>query len=105
MDISNFSLLELKELERKIPREIRRREVDERVKVRRELEAIAQARGFSLNDIVAEARVSGRVAGRAVSVKYRHPQQPDLAWSGRGRKPHWVEAWLSDGGSLDQLAV
>ncbi|MDR1888503.1 MAG: H-NS histone family protein [Zoogloeaceae bacterium] len=107
MDISNLSLVELKELERKIPKEIRRREVDERVKVRRELEALAQARGFSLNDVVAEAR-TGRVRSVSrgvVSIKYRHPQQADLAWSGRGRKPRWVEAWLANGGSLDQLAV
>ena len=106
VDITNLSLVELKELERRIPKEIRRREVDERVKVRRELEALAQARGFSLNDVVAEARVTGRGGKRGVvSVKYRPPQQADLAWSGRGRKPRWVEAWLVNGGSLTQLAV
>lgn len=106
MDISNLSLVELKELERTVPREIRRREVEERVKVRRELEALAQSRGFSLNDVVAEARVGGRGVSRGVvSIKYRHPQQADLAWSGRGRKPRWVEAWLANSGSLDQLAV
>jgi DNA-binding protein H-NS len=106
VDITNLSLVELKELERKIPKEIRRREVDERVKVRRELEALAQARGFSLNDVVAEARVAGRGAKRGVvSVKYRHPQQADLAWSGRGRKPRWVESWLANGGTIEQLAV
>jgi DNA-binding protein H-NS len=105
MDISNFSLVELKELERVIPREIRRREVEERVKVRRELEELAQSRGFSLNDVVGE---SGRVRGGnrgVVGIKYRHPQEIDLSWSGRGRKPRWVEAWLANGGTLDQLAV
>jgi hypothetical protein len=38
-------------------------------------------------------------------VKYRHPQNPDLVWSGRGRQPKWIEHWLSEGGSLDALAV
>jgi DNA-binding protein H-NS len=103
MDISNLSLIELKELERAIPKEIRRREAEERVKVRRELEAFAQSRGFSLHDIVTESGV--RHTRGAVGVKYRHPQQADLAWSGRGRKPRWVEAWLADGGTLEQLAV
>jgi DNA-binding protein H-NS len=28
-------------------------------------------------------------------VKYRHPENAELCWSGRGRKPKWVEAWLA----------
>lgn len=38
-----------------------------------------------------------------VEVLYRHPSNADLAWTGRGRKPKWVEAWLTDGGTLEQL--
>lgn len=38
-------------------------------------------------------------------VKYRHPSNADLCWSGWGRKPKWVENWLTEGGSLDELAV
>lgn len=36
---------------------------------------------------------------------YRHPTDHGMAWSGRGRKPKWVENWLNDGGSLDDLKV
>lgn len=35
-------------------------------------------------------------------VLYTHPDNTDLTWSGRGRKPKWVEAWL-DQGTLEQL--
>lgn len=28
-----------------------------------------------------------------------------LTWSGRGRRPLWVEQWLKDGGTLEQLAA
>lgn len=37
-------------------------------------------------------------------VRYRHPDQPEtLTWSGRGRKPLWVQEWLDNGGTLEQL--
>lgn len=108
MDISTFSLAQLKELERLIPKEIKRREVEEKAKVRKELEAFVQARGFSLGDLMSEApqeKAKGTRVGSKVAPKYRHPQQADLEWTGRGRKPKWVEAWLSNGGSIDQLAI
>lgn len=37
-------------------------------------------------------------------IQYRHPDNAYLEWSGRGRKPKWVEAWLEQGGTLEQLS-
>lgn len=36
-------------------------------------------------------------------VKYRHPGNRDLTWSGKGRQPKWVEVYLSNGGALISL--
>lgn len=36
---------------------------------------------------------------------YRHPEHTNLGWSGRGRKPRWVEDWLENGGTLEQLST
>ena len=38
-------------------------------------------------------------------VKYRHPQEPLLTWSGKGRQPKWVEAAIANGLSLAVLSV
>lgn len=35
---------------------------------------------------------------------YTHPDNAELCWSGRGKKPKWVENWLTEGGTLDELA-
>ncbi len=35
---------------------------------------------------------------------YRHPSNLlDLQWSGKGRKPAWVEEWIANGGTIDEL--
>jgi ParB/RepB/Spo0J family partition protein len=39
------------------------------------------------------------------SVQYRHPQNAELEWTGRGRKPKWVEHWITQGGTLDDLKI
>jgi DNA-binding protein H-NS len=103
VDLASLSLVELQELERVIPKEIRRRKAEDKAKVRKELEDFAKSRGFSLDQVVGGVGIPRRSTGR-VATKFRHPQQPDLEWTGRGRKPRWVEAWLSEGGTLDQLA-
>lgn len=48
------------------------------------------------------APAAGR-KGAAVEVLYSHPMEPDLTWSGRGRKPRRVEVWLDKGGTLEGL--
>ena len=36
-------------------------------------------------------------------IPYRHPDNADLCWTGRGRKPKWVENWITQGGTLEDL--
>src|SRR4051812_41546995 len=42
---------------------------------------------------------------RAVTAKYRNPDNPEETWAGRGRKPKWVEERLAQGASLDDLLI
>ena len=42
---------------------------------------------------------------RAVTAKYRNPDNPLETWAGRGRKPKWVEDRLAQGASLDDLLI
>ena len=104
MDLSQWSIEELKDALAKIPAEIKRREKESRVRVRSELESLAARYGYSLNELLAEAEE--KVSKRApVPVKYRHPEDQLLTWTGRGRQPKWVADFLSNGGSLDKLRV
>lgn len=44
-------------------------------------------------------------ATKSVPIKYRHPTQPGLAWTGRGSQPVWVREFLGAGGTLDQITI
>jgi DNA-binding protein H-NS len=41
----------------------------------------------------------------AVQPKYRHPTNPNLTWTGRGKRPAWIAEALAAGKSLEDLAV
>ncbi len=105
MDLSSLSLIELRDLEQQIPAELKRRETVEKANVLNEIRALAKARGFDIEDFLNKETKTKSTSGIKVKVKYRHPQNTALEWTGRGRRPKWVEAWLAAGSSLDALLV
>lgn len=102
MDISGLPLAELKRLLVQIPKEIERRQKEERSKVLKEIESFAAERGFALDELIGER---GKKERAPVAAKYRHPSNEELTWSGRGRQPKWVAEFVQKGGKMDQLKV
>ena len=106
MDLSTLSVPQLRELQQQIPAELKRREVQDKANILNEVRAFAKARGYAIEDLLGkEAKVKAISSGNKVKVKYRHPENPELEWTGRGRKPKWVEAWVATGASIDNLLV
>ena len=105
MDLSSLSIFELRDLEQQIPAELKRREAQDKINVLNEARAFVKARGYALEDLVTKETKVKVSSGNKVKVKYRHPQDSTLEWTGRGRKPKWVEAWLASGNSMESLGV
>lgn len=103
MDLSNMSIGELRSLQDRAAQEIKARQNQEVAKAREQILAIAQSVGVPLDDLVRLPK-SVKVSKKA-TVKYRHPQNVSLEWTGRGRQPHWVKAWVDEGKSVDTLKV
>lgn len=104
MDLSSLTVAELRALQQQIPAELKRREAQEKVNILNEVRAFAKARGYALEDLVVR-EAKAKATGGKVKVKYRHPQDSTLEWTGRGRQPRWVGEWLAQGGTLESLAV
>jgi DNA-binding protein H-NS len=69
---------------------------------RAKLEAIAKEMGYSLAELIG---VEVRITRAPVAAKYRHPENPALTWSGRGRKPQWFVEALETGKTASDLAI
>ncbi len=75
------------------------KQVEERIELRNRLSDLAKASGYSVSELF-----GGKVkAGKAIA--YRHPNDPSLTWSGRGRRPTWLAKELDEGKRLEEMAA
>src|SRR5437899_2087582 len=97
MNLSSYTYDQLLELSTEVNAEIKRRERDEKAKARAQILELAKLHGLSVDDLLAKATK----ASKPVAAKYQNPADPSQVWTGRGRKPAWVEAQLAAGMTLE----
>ena len=123
MDLSTYTLPELRRLQAKVEAEIRRRSDVTRRNLLKRMQKMAADEGLSLDELLVgsapastEAKPAAKRGQRAGAkaakaakpapvIKYRNPANPDQGWSGRGRKPQWVLDWIAQGKPLEELAA
>jgi DNA-binding protein H-NS len=104
MDLNNLSLSELKKLHSDVAKAITGYEDRKKKEALAELETKAKEMGFSLAELLGTAAPDARKRSPA-AVKFAHPENSSLAWTGRGRKPKWVVEALAAGKTLSDLAI
>ncbi len=117
MELAKMSLTDLRRLQSKVENEIRRRNDVARRDLLKRMEKMAKDEGLSLSDVLSSApaaaekretrrkpKANTKKATGSVA-KYRHPENPAIGWSGRGRKPQWVIDWLAQNKPIEELRV
>lgn len=101
IDISSLSVAELEKLKGSIDSAIANRRDGELLNLRTAIDDMLEEAGFTLEEVM-QARSTKK---RIIKPKYSNPNNPEQTWSGRGRKPGWVEEWTSAGRSLDECLI
>ncbi len=65
-------------------------------------DTLARDLGYSLAELVG---TETKITRAPTAAKYRHPENPALTWSGRGRKPHWFVEALAAGKAAEELEI
>lgn len=59
--------------------------------------------GFNGKDKGKPAKKKGKTG--KVAPKYRNPKNHNETWTGRGRKPKWVENFIEYGGKMEDITI
>ena len=101
-ELEGMDVKELKKLRRDVDKAIETYEERSRREAMKEVERIAKEHGISVGELI-----GGKSSRKksAPAPKYRHPDNPELTWSGRGRKPGWLKEQIEQGRQLEDLAI
>ncbi|AGT10461.1 H-NS histone family protein [Paracoccus aminophilus] len=100
VDLDAMNLSELRDLRNKVERAINSYEDRRRKEALAAVEVAAREHGFNL------AELTGiKISKSRVAAKYVNPADQNQTWSGRGRKPRWVQEHLDSGKSVEDLAI
>ena len=100
IDLSEMSRDDLLQLQKQIKSAIKSFEARRMKEALAAAQAAASEHGFSLADLTGAPK-----AKRAAPAKYQHPENPEVTWSGRGRKPAWFAELVDAGHSAEDLLI
>jgi len=101
-DLSKYSITQLRALEVQVIDELKTRHFLGVSKAREQILYIAQCAGLSEKDLRAIKSPKTSEQKSAAAAKYRNPADPTQQWSGRGRQPAWIKAWIASGKSMEE---
>ena len=101
--VDQLTYTQLLELQVKIAKAINVRKQEEKAAIKKKMAELAASSGFELDELIGKRR--GASKGSKVATKYRHPKDPSLTWTGRGRQPLWLAAELKKGKKLESYAI
>ena len=104
-DLEAMSDDDLVALRSQIDDQLDRRKAKKREEVTAQIKDLAEKAGISVRELM---RLGGFAAsGKAGSVppKFRHPEDKNITWSGRGGVPGWVRDWEARGKKRDELLI
>jgi DNA-binding protein H-NS len=99
-DLSHYSIAQLRALEVEVIDELKTRHFLSVSKAREQILHIARSAGLSEKDL-RSLKAPKNAKESTVQAKYRNPDDASQQWSGRGRQPGWVKAWIAAGKSMD----
>lgn len=101
MDLNKLNSTELKALKEEVDRKVKETDADTKRMLLNKFSHMAEEAGFTLEEVV------GLLDSRRgpVKAKYRHPDDPEITWSGRGRTPTWLKELEDNGRDRERFRV
>ncbi|MEE9363077.1 MAG: H-NS histone family protein [Cellulophaga sp.] len=97
-----LSLQDLLSFQKILDEAITVRTITEKAELLEKMNALASESGFTLDELIGK---NSKQSKNSVKIKYRHPSNASLTWTGRGRTPKWVNELIASGKNKEDFEV
>ena len=101
IDLNNMSKEELKTLIKDAEKALKTIETRRLAEAKKAAESAAKEYGFSLDELLGTPQKKGSKS----DPKYKNPADASQTWTGKGRKPNWVNEALAAGKTMEDLKI
>lgn len=105
MDLSGLNLGQLRDLLERVSKEAEKREKQDRQAAIDQIYSLAHQFGIPLHTLLAMDEKRKVRKATTPGNTYSDPTNPENTWTGRGKRPTWLQQALAGGGSLEQFRV
>ncbi len=107
IDLNQLSVAELEALIEQAHDLIDQKKAEAEKNARAEIQRLAQAAGLRVEilDEASAKKAGKKAAKKAVADKYRNPVDANQSWSGRGKRPKWLQEALEAGAKIEEFAI
>ena len=101
IELNNMSKAELTKRSKDGEKALKTMESRRPSEAKKAAESAAKEYGFSLDELLGGQPKKGSKS----EPKYKNPADPSQTWTGKGRKPNWVNDALAAGKNMDDLQI
>lgn len=100
INLDELSVPDLEKLKAGIDGTIKQKRTDELLTLRDNVDVLINESPFTLEEVLEAKKMK-----KPVPPKYKNPADENQTWTGRGRKPRWVEEFLSAGNDIEEIEI
>ena len=104
INFNEYSLEDLQQIQKDLEKTIKTKASEAKKNALQQIHNIANEHGLDLDEVLDGLKNPSKKKGK-VAPKYRNPSNSEETWTGRGRKPKWVEQALTSGKTLADLEI
>ena len=100
--LEKMTVKELVDLKRRVEAAMVIKQDRDRIEVKEKIQAMAKEHGFEVTELFSGRGGKGARGKANGMIKYRNPDDLSQTWSGRGRKPNWIN---EAGGDTERFRI
>ena len=98
VDLMNNTTEELKEFINVVNNAIALKRESEKKELYKHFQELAERGGFKIEELLTKST-------KSVDIKYRDTEDSTLTWTGRGKKPGWLQKKLDEGHNINDFLI